>query len=99
MSPFPYVSMSLNVCVCTSLSAFEYILPMKTCRFLQNNVWVLNFRNEKVYTTKHTLLHTTGIKVFLCMKKKNASQQMFERDLRMLLSGLEMNGPCWYLFM
>lgn len=24
---------------------------------------------------------------------------MFERDLRMLLSGLEMNGPCWYLFM
>ncbi len=64
---------SVNVCVCTSLS--EYILPTKTHRFVQNNVWVSNMsvlhyaalRNEKVYTAKHTLLLTTDIKVFLYM--------------------------------
>ena len=32
-------------------------------------------------------------------KKKAVGQQMLWRDLRVFLSGLEVNGPCWYLFM
>lgn len=63
-------------------------------------------RNEKLYTAKHTLLHTTDIKVLLYMnlpgkkiknKKITAGQQMLGRDVRMLLSGLEVNKPGWYL--
>lgn len=58
-------------------------------------------RNEKAYTSKHTILYITGIKVWLYMNlpSKAAGQQMLGRDLRMLLSGLEVNGHCWYLFM
>lgn len=32
-------------------------------------------------------------------KKITAGQQMLGRDLRMFLSGLEVNRPGWYLFM
>lgn len=60
--------------------------------------------NEKAYTAKLTAhykhLKNVALHKLCHFKKKkesNVGQQVLRRDLRMLLSGLEVNGPGWYL--
>lgn len=72
---------------------------MKTHRFVQNNVWVLNKCALLQQCTTHTRSNTTSQRAHYRNKSVafhetfHVGQQMSGRDLRMLLSGLEVKGP------